>query len=217
MSKWLKITVLTVSLYWGTVSAQIPVELFTGNQRTTLDIMFFKFFKNKNDENSRFLFFNRNRMGAEYQMSKTENLPQFGFTEAVSYNHPKLKGFAPVMVAQVFSSGIYPKVGVQFVQIKEKFTLFSWLVSETQSNPTIDYYLLFRYTPSVTPKLKLFTQIEALNTMLTASNAFSFSQRLRIGLKKESYQFGLGFDLSEKGQKELSLDANSGVFLRVEF
>ena len=47
---------MAVSLYRGTVFAQIPVEVFAGNQKTTLDIMFFKFFANKNDQNSKILF-----------------------------------------------------------------------------------------------------------------------------------------------------------------
>lgn len=217
MRNTLKILFLTVSLYGGTVFAQIPVEVFLGNEKATFDLMFFKFFNNKHNESSRFLFFNRNRVGIDYEMTSTEKLPQFGFTEAVSYNHPKLKGFAPVFVTQVFNSGIYPKAGVQFVRLKENFTLFSWLVSEIQNNPGIDYYLLFRYTPKITSSLKLFTQIETLNTFYTVNSYFSFSQRFRIGLKIQKIQFGLGADLAEKEQNNFSLDSNSGLFLRYEF
>ncbi|NLH46166.1 MAG: hypothetical protein GX451_08595 [Acholeplasmataceae bacterium] len=208
---------MTVSFLGGTVIAQIPVEVFTGNDKATLDIMFFKYFNNNHNESSRFLFFNRNRLAIDYEMTSTEKLPQFGFTEAISYNHPKLKGFAPVFVAQVFNSGIYPKVGIQFVRLNENFMLFSWLVSEIQNTPGIDYYLLFRYTPQISSSLKLFTQIETLNTFLTENSSFSFTQRFRIGLKIRKTQFGLGADLVEKKQDEYSLDSNSGLFFRYEF
>ena len=82
----------------STAKAQIPVEIFAGHERTTVDIMFFKYFKNNQGENSRWLFFNRNRASVDYRMTKTSYLPQFGFTEAISYNHEKLKGFAPVIL-----------------------------------------------------------------------------------------------------------------------
>jgi len=93
-------------------SAQIPVEVFTGHEKTTVDIMFFKYVRNKQKENSEFLFFNRNRASLDYDQSSTENLPQLGFTEAISYNHLALNGFAPVLVSQILNRGFYPKAGI---------------------------------------------------------------------------------------------------------
>jgi hypothetical protein len=217
MINYFKIILLTVSLYGGTVLAQIPVEIFAGNEKTTLDLMFFKFFKNRQNEASRFLFFNRNRVSIDYEMTSSEKLPQFGFTEAFSYNHPNLKGFAPVLIAQVFNSGIYPKAGVQYVYFNENITLFSWLVSETAKEPAIDYYILLRFTPSLSEKLKLFTQMESLNTFQSEINYFQFTQRIRIGLKKDNFQFGLGADFVENVKDSFDFSSNSGVFLRYEF
>jgi hypothetical protein len=217
MSNYLKLMLLTVSLYGGTVIAQIPVEIFTGNEKSTLDIMFFKFFKNQQNEPSQFLFFNRNRVSIDYEMTSSENLPQFGFTEAISYNHPELIGFAPVVVVQVFNSGVYPKAGVQFVHLNAKYTLFSWLVSETAKKPSFDYYVLFRFTPDISGKLKLFTQIESLNTFYSQTESYQFSQRFRLGLETGDFQFGLGTDLAEKGKDSFEFTSNSGVFLRYEF
>ena len=212
------LVVLAVVLLKSAAFAQIPVEIFAGDKKTTVDIMFFRFFKNNTGENSKFLFFSRNRAGIDYEMSDTENLPQFGFTEAISYNHPKLKGFAPVLIGQVFNAGIYPKVGLQYVHFTNQITVFSWFVTETLQNPKLDYYLLFRFVPKISEKTGLFTQVESLNTFPTSqSNGFSFSQRIRIGVKKQSFQFGLGTDLSETGRDSLTLTANSGIFIRYEF
>lgn len=86
-------------------SGQIPVELMAGHERSTVDVMFFSFFKDKQGQNSRWLFFNRNRASIDYRMTDNTYLPQFGFTEAISYNHEKLNGFAPVAVGQVLSWG----------------------------------------------------------------------------------------------------------------
>lgn len=200
------------------LKGQIPVEIFGGHQKTTVDIMFFKFFKNKKRENSHVLFFNRNRASIDYRMTAKAFLPQFGFTEAISYNHPKLKGFAPVLVGQVLSWAVYPKAGVQFVHIKQEITIFTWLVCETLKDPNLDYFLLFRYTPKLTDKLHLFTQVESVNAFPTRSSGnFNLTQRLRVGLKLKDWQFGAGADLNQTGSKTFVSTYNLGGFLRHEF
>ena len=210
------IVLLSNICFW--VKAQIPVEVFGGHKKATVDIMFFKFFKNKSGENSRWLFFNRNRSAIDYQMTQTTFLPQFGFTEAVSYNHEKWKGVAPVMVGQVLSWGVYSKAGIQYAYISKEMTIFTWLVCETYKNPDLDYFMLFRYTPKLTEHLHLFTQVESVNTFpMTASENFSFTQRLRLGLKWNSYQFGAGADFNQSGKNTYVNTSNFGGFIRHEF
>lgn len=206
-------------LWWNNSSvAQIPVEIFAGHQKTTLDIMFFKFFKRKN-ENSPWLFFNRNRASIDYRMTLTDHLPQFGFTEAVSYNHSKLKGFAPVVVAQILNRGLYPKAGIQYALVKKNTTFFSWLVAETLAKPSIDFFVLFRYSPHLHKQLHLFLQTESANTFPTnQTNPFSFTQRLRLGLKLKGWQSGIGVDFNQIAQRQsFAFTYNLGVFLRYEF
>jgi hypothetical protein len=198
--------------------AQIPVEVFGGYKKTTLDIMFFKFIKNKEQQNTNWLFFNRNRASIDYKMTITTDLPVFGFTEAISYNHKKLKGFAPVVVAQISNRGIYPKAGIQFFYRKNDFTFFSWIVSETLKNPNLDLFVLTRYEPKLTEKLHLFTQLELVNAFPTESNGnFNLFQRIRIGLKIKEWQFGIGADFNELGNTTFVNTNNIGGFLRHEF
>lgn len=204
------------------LQAQIPFELFGGHQRSTVDLMFFKFLKTKtvNSENhkDRLLFFNRNRASIDYRMTSSEYLPQFGFTEALSYNHEKLKGFAPVLVGQVISWGVYAKAGVQFAHIKKNFTVFTWMVSELKSEPDLDYFLLLRYTPSLSTHWNFFSQLESVNAFPTdARKSFNFTQRIRLGLQRHTYQFGLGLDMSETGRNTYNTFYNAGLFLRHEF
>lgn len=202
--------------------AQIPVEAFVGHERTTIDILFFKFFQNKQADSgqaqNRWLFFNRNRASVDYRMTDTQYLPQFGFTEAISYNHPKLKGIAPVAVVQVLSWGVFPKAGLQYAHSGNQFTLFTWLVSETLSASVLDYFLLMRYTPKLSDKVQLFTQFESVNAFPTDSlENISFTQRFRLGLKMGRWQFGVGFDGQQTGRKTWSNTNNTGSFLRYEF
>jgi len=199
-------------------NAQTPVEVFAGDKKSTLDIMFFKYFKNKEKQNSKLLFFNRNRASIDYKMTKTTNLPQFGFTEAISYNHEKLKGFAPVAVISILNRGVYPKIGIQYVKIKKDFTFFGWTVVETLKDANINLFLLARFTPKLTEKLNLYSQIEFVNDFpVTDKNLFNFVQRIRLGLKLKEFQFGAGFDFNEYGRNNFVSTNNLGGFLRYEF
>ncbi len=209
---------ITTLLLRSVVIAQIPVEVFVGHKKVTVDIMFFKYLKNKEAQNSDWLFFNRNRASIDYAMTSSTNLPQFGFTEAISYNNKKWKGFAPVAVVQILNKSVYPKVGIQFAKIHKDYTIFTWVVCETLENPNVDFFFLGRYTPKLTNKLNLFTQLELVNALPTLeTNNFNFIQRLRLGLKVKEYQFGFGSDFSTLGKNNFTTTQNIGVFLRYEF
>lgn len=211
-------TLTAMLLFRGMAVAQIPVELFAGDKKATVDILFFKFFKKNSGKNSRFLFFNRNRASVDYKMTSGTLLPQFGLTEAVSYNHEKLKGFAPVMVGQIFNTGVFPKAGIQYAYIRQNITVFSWIVSETLHDPRIDLFFLGRFTPKLSENLHLFSQLELVNTAPTSNEKiFSFIQRIRLGLKLKSFQFGLAADFSQNGRNKYIASKNIGGFLRYEY
>ncbi|MEY4110126.1 MAG: hypothetical protein RLZZ46_480 [Bacteroidota bacterium] len=218
-SAWCRFILLLTPLVSGEkIQAQIPVELFSGNKKSSVDIMFFKFLKNKDGNNSRVLFFNRNRAVIDYQMTSNTYLPQFGFTEAFSFNHPSLKGFAPVGVVQIFGTGVFAKAGIQFARITTHSTFFSWLVCETRQSPAIDLFFLGRYTPPLTEKWNLFLQLELVNAFPSnQQRSFSFTQRARAGLKQKAFQFGLGSDYSQTGRGTFSSLLNTGGFIRYEF
>lgn len=210
--------VIATFLFRNVAIAQIPVEAFLGNEKATIDIMFFKFFKNDVGQNSNWLFFNRNRASIDYKQTSSERLPQFGFTEAFSYNHSSFLGFAPVAVVSVLNRGVFPKVGVQYSKITSAVTVFTWSVIEITNDPHIDVFLLARYTPQLTNSLHLFTQIESVNAFGTKElQLHSFVQRARIGLKIKEFQFGLGTDFSQVGRNEFFTLSNIGGFLRYEF
>lgn len=214
--------VILIFLLNGSGIAQVPVEVFGGHERSTIDIMFFKFFRKsperREQQKDRWLFFNRNRASIDYRMTKTSYLPQFGFTEAISYNHEKLKGFAPVMVVQVLSWGVYPKAGIQYAFLRKYLTVFSWMVCETLENPDVDVFLLLRYTPKLTNTLHLFAQAESVNAIPSVSREpFSFTQRFRLGLQVNAYQFGLGVDMNQTGNDRYTKTENGGIFIRHEF
>lgn len=209
---------LVLFLIGSNASAQIPVEILLGHEKTSFDLMFFKYLKKQDGTNSRVLFFNRNRASIDYRQTSSTYLPQFGFTEALSYNHPAWKGFAPVLVAQLLNRGIYPKAGLQYARLAKDFTFFSWVVAELQQDPNVDFFVLTRYTPPLSERLHLYTQLELVNAFPTVENkTFSLIQRFRLGLKVKDWQYGLGADFSQNGRNTWTNTDNLGLFLRHEF
>jgi hypothetical protein len=210
---------LAMLLQWRSIAnAQIPVEMFVGHERTTLDIMFFKVFLDEENRHTPWLFFNRNRASIDYRMNSTSYLPQFGFTEALSYNHPLLKGFAPVAVLQMLNRSVTPKVGIQYATVSDTFTLFSWVVVEPRQAPSIDAFVLVRYTPHLGHGWRLFTQLELVNTFPTEQqSALSMVQRGRLGVQYRTFQCGLGADFAFTGAGLLVHTNNLGIFIRHEF
>ena len=180
--------------------------------------MFFRYFTHNKEISSRWLFFNRNRAVVDYKKTTTNASPQFGFTEAISYNWPKLKGVAPVAVVQVVNNGVFPKAGIQYALAKKDLTLFSWVVCETSKEPGIDIFLLCRYTPGLGDKLDLFVQVETLNAFPTGTTEpYTLTQRVRMGLQIKDWQFGPGIDLRESQDNTPLASTNIGAFLRHEF
>ena len=228
----IRIWVLMVFVFLGSVaSAQIPSEIFVGTKRATIDVVFFKYFKNAKEENSRWLFFHRNRASLDIKTSLSQQSVLFGFTEAISYNHAKLKGLALVAVLSVLNGGLTPKAGVQYVSIRPQFTLFTWAVASIQQNTVLDYFLLMRYTPSLSTKIRAFVQLESVNafhrpatlwertgTLATQTAApHSFTLRTRLGLKHQHFQWGVGLDQSFIGRNDFQKSSNPGIFVRYEF
>jgi hypothetical protein len=198
--------------------AQIPVEIFTGEKHATLDILFFKNFLDEEQKPTPWLFFSRTRTSIDYRMTSTEYLPQFGLTEAISYNHAALHGFAPVIVGQVFNAGVYLKAGAQYVHIASDFIFFSWLVLEIEKNPAIDFFALMRYTPRISSTLKLFLQAEFLNVIPThIETRYGFTQRVRAGISWQRVQCGVGADFHQSGRSAFQTFENIGLFVRYEF
>jgi hypothetical protein len=210
--------IMATLLSGGVAFSQVPVEFFAGHKKATVDVLFFTFFKTTGGQNSRWLFFNRNRASIDYRQTTTTNLPQYGFTEAISFNDKRLKGFAPVAVVQLNARGVFPKLGVQYAHNTQRLSFFTWVVAETLKDPNIDFFVLARATPKLTEKTDWFVQVELVNTFPTVSSgAFSLIQRLRLGLRHRAFQWGLGGDFTATGRAQLQTTQNAGLFLRYVF
>jgi hypothetical protein len=216
--KLLAVAILVVSGSALKVSGQIPVELFCGHKRTTADVMFFRFIPNKDGQPSRWLFFNRNRSSIDYRMNSDEFLPQFGFTEAISWNHPRLKGFAPVANVQLLNAGVIPKAGVQFAGKSQRYTVFTWLVYTIDKSQRVDHFILIRFLLALNTRLELYEQYESILSLdFDTPEEQIWTQRLRSGVSCNQWQLGLGSDIVLSGSGMSNRFYNSGLFLRHDF
>jgi hypothetical protein len=198
-----------LALFASPLRGQIPVEVFGGNDRATVDVMLFRSFDAAPGGGSPFLFFNRNRASVNYH-----NATAFGSTNAVSYNWAN--GMGAVVVAQIFSNGFFPKGGLQYYTRQADIVIFTWLVTELLSEPAIDWFVLARFEPVLGDDLKLFTQLELLNTVDTGGGT-AFVQRGRLGVRSGPWQAGVGADFSLQRTSSTTSTQNYGLFLRHEF
>jgi hypothetical protein len=203
---------------FGNAKAQTPFEVFAGNKKASVDVLFFKWFKNHNEKNTPWLLFNRSRGVMDYEQTTTQNLPQMGIVNSISYNLPQLKGVAPVINATILNRGVLGRAGVQFYKRKNAITLFTWLVYDIVDNEVVDFYVLTRYEPKLTEKWSIFSQLELINAFsVEANGGNAHVQRIRLGLKRNLWQFGLGADNSQINNSDFFMNNNAGIFIRHEF
>lgn len=201
---------LAMFLSGGIAKAQ-SVETYAGHKRVGADLMWFKSFKNKQDNRTPFLFFSRNRVSTDYHNAPTA----FGSTNAVSYNFKN--GVGLVAVGSFLNAGFTPKAGVQLVKIKGDFLFFGWLVVDLKKAGNVDLFGLFRWQPKMSEKWRLFSQIELFQVFYPKNASWNMTQRLRLGAKQGSWAAGFMADFNQVGAGDFLKTKNLGGFLRYDF
>jgi hypothetical protein len=212
MKTCIKILLLAIVLLFakGRTFAQ-AVEVYAGDTRAGVDLLWFKNFKNKQDKRTPFLFFSRNRASIAYKNTPTA----FGSTNAVSYNFKN--GLGIVAVGSFFNAGFVPKMGIQYFKLKGDFMFFGWAVADLEEEGSIDVFGLFRYQPKIKNHLNGFGQLELFPVYTPSLNLWNVTQRLRLGLKYHTWAVGFMADFNQVGKDTFAKTTNVGVFLRNEF
>lgn len=194
----------------GVVAAQMA-EFYAGHQRTGVDLMWFKNFRNVKEERTPFLFFSRNRVSIDYKNSPA----LFGSTNAISYNLKN--GLGVVAVASLLNNGLVPKVGVQYYKQKGGLLFFGWLVADVKQKGNLDLFGLLRFTPPIKDEWKGFTQLELFPVYTPGTGFWNITQRGRLGATYHAWAGGLMMDFNQTGRKQFTSTQNTGVFVRYEF
>ena len=205
----------------GSVPARAQaVEMFAGSQAVTADVMFFNYFKDSAGAPSPVLLFHRSRALVDYDVDTTArtNLPQFGMTNAVSYNPKAWRGVAPVATVSITTATVATKVGLQYARVRPTSTVFGWVVSEPHARPAVDVFFLGRYVRPITAMIGLFTQLESINGLATdVTAASSFTLRSRLGIDVARWQFGVGAVIRHSVGAASTTTTNIGLFTRHAF
>ncbi len=210
--------ILLVFLPVDGFSQKLPIELFAGHKKTTVDLTYFRYVKTKEDRNSRWLLFNRDRISVAYEKTGGQYQPKFAMTFAMSYNPHTWKGLAPVAVVTATNQGLFPKLGMQYYTVRKDFVFFIWTIVEAMEDPDMEIFILTRYTPPIGNRLKLYLQGESGNKFPLYDEAnYSLFQRARLGLVTGRVQWGLAADFEQTGYRTFDRSSNMGVFLRYEF
>jgi hypothetical protein len=198
------------SLFGNTVFAQ-TTEAYVANKRYGVDIMWFKFIQNFEHENTRVLFFSRNRASSDYD----NTFGAFGSVNAFSYNFKN--GVGIVSVGTFLNAGFTPKAGVQYYKQKGDFMFFGWAVADIKRNGNIDVFGLFRFQPALNEKWKLFSQVELFPVYNPSNNFWFLTERARLGLKIDKLTIGFMADFNQFGSQKFTSQTNMGGFARYEF
>ncbi len=206
--------ILIIVLCWiaGMNSAagqSLPVELMAGHKRTGVDVLWFKKFVAKKD--NPWLFFHRLRASVDYH-----NKTAFGTTNALSYNFRS--GIGLVAATQFLQAGFVAKAGIQYFNATGNASVFTWLVAGNNTNHRFsgDWFVLARWSPRLNNTWKGFAQAELLSQAEEGWN-LALTQRVRLGIGTDQWQFGLAADFTETGKSFLSASSNLGGFLRRVF
>lgn len=193
------------------VCQPIPAELMAGTRRTGLDILWFRKMQENKNEFAPWLFFHRTRVSVD-----NNNQTSFGVTNAVSYNFKSGIGF--VAATQFLEGGFIFKGGLQYFASFHNGSLFTWLVTgkNIPGHFSGDWFVLARWTPPINKKLNFYYQAELLS-QLDSKGMLILIQRLRTGIGKKSWQFGLATDFTAQGVRKLEQTINPGIFIRKEF
>ena len=110
---------------------------------------------------------------------------------------------------------VRPRPGLQYFKSCKDFSFYS-LATIDASNKNLEGVLTLKYSPKINYNMNLLLKTEVLsNNTLGKGHNFT-TERLRLGVEKGKYSFGIGADLLQTG-KEFRFGYNAGCFFTRKF
>lgn len=181
------------------------IELMPGTERVFADVQWLKPF----DDEFRWSIFSRSRVTVDYN----ENTDLF---TGAYLNYTTTSGFGGTVLGKVSSNGAGGDAGVHFFKARRLLLVYALVSVGLESDPSWSWFSIVRYRPELSKNWKLYTSLE-LFTALGSEGHRGSVQRLRLGLDRKTWQFGLALNLSGRGRDYEQTDANPGVFIRKQF
>lgn len=175
-----------------------------GSERIFIDAQYLKFFEGS----ERVSLFSRARATAAYD-DKSTNL----FTGAY-LNYTTRSGFGGTVLGRIATSGSGVDVGPHYFVAKKSLVLFALASINISDELLYSWFSIIRFNPDISPKWKAYLSLELFSSFGAVGHLFSV-QRIRCGLQKKVYQFGLAINFNESRFSDT--DINFGVFARTLF
>ena len=179
-------------------------ELMPGDKRIFADIQWLK----PLDKQYKWTLFSRTRATVDYD----NNTNLFS---GVYLNHTTKSGFGGSIIGKIGANSGGVDAGVHLFKSKPNWMLFAVVSAGVKSELEYSWFSIFRFTPPLNEKWKLYTSLE-LFTLFNRGNHLISVQRMRLGLSRKSVQFGLANNLSE-ASNDLIANNNFGVFIKKTF
>ncbi|MEO0338898.1 MAG: hypothetical protein AAF242_06765 [Bacteroidota bacterium] len=195
-------SLLLVSTY--TLSYAQSFELMPGTERIFIDAQFLKFL----DQDYKVSLFSRARATAEYDEQNTD------LFMGTYLNYTTKSGLGGSLVGRISSTGSGVDIGAHYFKAGKSFTIFALPSINIGDDLLYSWFSIMRFTPVLKDDWKWYTSLELFSAFGDIGHLSSV-QRIRLGVDKKGYQFGLAINLRES--RFADTDVNPGVFLRKAF
>jgi hypothetical protein len=175
-----------------------------GTERLFIDAQYLKFL----GEQKRMSLFSRARATAQYDEQKTDL-----FTGAY-LNYTTKSGIGGTLIGRIASNSSGVDVGMHYFKATKSFMVYALPSIHINDELLYSWFSIVRFTPELKKEWKLYSNLELFSAFDRNGNLANV-QRVRMGVDKNGYQFGLAVNLAESRFAET--DINPGVFFRKQF
>lgn len=181
------------------------LELLPSTEYVFADIQWLKPF----DRAYRFTLFSRTRMQVDYQ-------EQVNFFSGAYFSYTQKNGWGTTFLGRANNTGVGADGGIHYNRNSANWSFFGLLAKDLTETGGYSWFSILRYRLRLNETWKAYSSLE-LFTAMDGGNHIASLQRIRFGLDRAGYQFGLGFNWLELGNGFLFINDTYGIFIRKEF
>ncbi len=180
-------------------------EVMTGTKRVFIDAQYLKFVS---PENNKISLFSRARATSGYNEQVTD------LFMGAYLNYTSKSGLGGTILGRISSNAAGVDLGVHYFKATKSFMIYALPSININNELLYSWFSILRFTPDLKKGWKLYTSLELFSAFKQIGHLSSV-QRLRLGLTKNTYQFGLSVNISESRFSDT--DINPGLFFRKQF
>ncbi|MGE3801270.1 MAG: hypothetical protein AB7H80_09635 [Candidatus Kapaibacterium sp.] len=180
-------------------------EFMPGTEQIFIDVQWLNTF----DEEKKWSLFSRTRATTDYD-EKTDL-----FTGAY-LNYTTASGIGGTVLGRIGSRGAGGDAGIHFFKAKKSILIYALASLDIDLDFAYSWFSIIRYTPEFNDTWRLYSSLELFSNF-NADGHVASVQRIRAGIDRSGYQFGLALNLSEIGNNYDAVGTNPGLFVRKQF